>query len=157
MGGVKRPASERNPMKRTGFKQKLTKPLKRSKLRKKGKQKISVLKRKLWETFSKYIRERDKYTCFTCGRKGEGSGMHAGHFISKAIGGVELFFHEENVHAQCYNCNINLGGNQWIYGQRLGKETVDKLYEIKNKVISKWTEDDYINKQNYYGNLLLQK
>jgi hypothetical protein len=103
---------------------------------------ISLLKKKLWTVFSKFIRERDKYICFTCGRKGEGVGMHAGHFISKSIGGVALYFNEKNVNAQCYNCNINQSGNIWAYGQKLGKETVDELYGIKNQ-INKWTIQDY--------------
>jgi len=109
---------------------------------KKKKVSISKLKKKLWTVFSLYIRQRDNYICFTCGRKGEGSGMHAGHFIPKSVGGIGLYFHEENVHAQCYNCNINLGGNQWEYGQRLGVETVNKLMKIKGEY-HKWTENDY--------------
>jgi hypothetical protein len=128
--------------------------MKKTPLKKKSKAKISALKRKLWTVFSIYIRKRDKFICFTCGRHSEGSGMHAGHFISKAVGGIALYFHEENVHAQCYNCNINLGGNQWIYGQRLGKKTVDRLYEIKNKVSEKWTEEDYLYKIELYKKLV---
>lgn len=126
-----------------------TKQMKRGTLKKKSPKKISVLKRKLWVLFSKYIRERDKNICFTCGRKGEGSGSHAGHFISKAVGGNVLYFHEENVHCQCYNCNINLSGNQWEYGKRLGEETVNKLYALKGK-IEKWTVEDYENKIKQY-------
>ncbi len=130
------------------------KALKKTSLKKKSKTKISTLKRRLWDVFSKYIRKRDKNICFTCGRKGEGSGMHAGHFISKQIGGIALYFDERNVNAQCYNCNINLFGNQWIYGQRLGKELVDELYRIKNTRIEKWTEQDYLDKIDHYKSLL---
>ncbi len=108
--------------------------MKRSPIRKKSKARISVLKRKLWEVFSKYIRQRDNYICFTCGRKGEGSGIHAGHFIPKSVGGIALYFHEENVHAQCYNCNINLGGNQYVYGEKLGKKKVEELRRIQQQI-----------------------
>lgn len=108
-----------------------------------------MLKRKLWKEFSLYIRQRDKYTCFTCGRIGEGSGIHAGHFISKSIGGIELYFSEENVFAQCYNCNINLSGNQYIFGEKLGKEKVEKLRKIK-EIYSKWDEEKYNVKIEYY-------
>jgi len=128
--------------------------VKRTLIKKKSPQKISVLKRKLWEVFSKYIRQRDNYICFTCGRKGEGSGIHCGHFISKAIGGNALYFHEDNCHAQCYNCNINLGGNSYIYGQKLGKEMCDELYRIKNQVIEKWDEQTYLDKIEYYKSLI---
>lgn len=97
------------------------------------KKSISHLKKKLWIVFSKYIRTRDKNICFTCGRYGEGSGMHAGHFISKSVGGLALYFNETNVNAQCYHCNINLSGNIWEYGTRLGEEKVKELYKLKNE------------------------
>lgn len=118
----------------------------------KKKPSISSLKKKLWTEFSIYIRNRDKWTCFTCGRKAEGSGLHAGHFISKSVGGISLYFHEENVNAQCMRCNIHLGGNQWEYGQRLGQEKVDKLYKIKNET-AKWSISDYQEKILYYKGL----
>lgn len=110
---------------------------------------ISKLKKDLWTVFSKWIKERDNWTCFTCHRKGKGSGMHAGHFISKSIGGVALYFNEKNVHAQCFNCNINLGGNTYVFGQELGEETVKELYEIKKKIV-KWKPEDYLEKIKYY-------
>ncbi len=128
--------------------------LKRSPLKKKSSNTVSVLKRKLWEVFSKYIRERDNYTCFTCGRKGEGSGMHAGHFIAKSAGGLLLYFHEKNVNAQCYQCNINLGGNQYIYGKKLGK-TAEELYKLKGKVV-KWSTLDYEEKIALYKEKLIK-
>jgi len=124
--------------------------MKKTKLKKKSKSRISLLKRKLWEVFSKYIRKRDKNICFTCGRNGEGKGMHAGHFIPKSVGGITLYFNEENVNAQCYNCNINLGGNQYVYGKNLGKKA-EKLYKLKG-TIAKWTEEDYIKKTAFYTN-----
>lgn len=123
--------------------------MKKSSLNKKGKQKISVLKRKLWVLFSKYIRERDKGICFTCDRKCEGSGYHAGHFISKSVGGIELYFDEDNVHGQCYNCNINLGGNQYEYAKRLGF-TKAEILNAKKRRISKWSEEDYLKKIEHY-------
>lgn len=129
--------------------------MKKTKLRKVSKNNISKLKKKLWTVFSTYIRQRDKYICFTCGRKGEGSGMHAGHFISKAIGGVDLYFDEENVHAQCYNCNINLSGNQYEYSLRLGKDLSEKLYKKKG-VFNKWTEKDYLAKIAHYTSLVVK-
>lgn len=125
------------------------KTLKRTKLSKTSKTSISKLKKKLWTIFSLYIRQRDNYTCFTCGRKGEGSGMHAGHFISKAIGGIDLYFDEDNVHAQCYNCNINLGGCQYEYSLRLG-DKAKELYQKKG-VFNKWTDKDYLDKIKYYS------
>lgn len=92
------------------------------------------LKKKLWKVFSEYIRKRDGGNCFTCGRVAEGSGYHAGHFVPKSVGGITLYFHEENVHGQCYNCNINLGGNQYMYGRKLGAKA-DELYKLKQKIV----------------------
>lgn len=113
------------------------------------KQSISLLKKKLWKEFSIYIRTRDNFVCFTCGRKTEGSGSHAGHFIPKSVGGLALYFHEDNVHCQCYNCNINLGGNQYEYGMRLGKHKVDELFKLK-QLTTKWSIQDYLDKIDYY-------
>lgn len=123
--------------------------MKRTKLKKQSTQKVSVLKRKLWKVFSAYVRKRDGGICFTCGRKCEGSGYHAGHFIAKSVGGITLYFHLENVHGQCYNCNINLGGNQYEYGKRLGKKIVDKLYALKQQT-AKWSVEDYLKEIEYY-------
>lgn len=126
--------------------------MKRSCLKKKSKQKVSVLKRKLWEQFAKWIKNRDQNICFTCGKKGEGSGIHCGHFIPKSVGGIALYFHEDNCHAQCYNCNINLGGNQYLYGEKLGKEKVSELYLIKQQT-NKWSLEDYRLKIEFYTKL----
>lgn len=114
------------------------------KLKKAKKKSNAKLKKELWKVFSTYIRTRDKFSCFTCGRKGEGSGIHAGHFISKSVGGIALYFHEENVHAQCYNCNINLGGNQYIYGTKLGEKKVKELYQIKNQITKDYPFEEKI-------------
>lgn len=111
------------------------------------KQTISKLKDNLWKAFSLYIRQRDNYTCFTCGRTGTGSAIHAGHFIPSSTCGLFLRYHEKNVHAQCYNCNINLGGNGAEYYRRMvaryGQKEVDQLFKDKER-ITKWTPDDYI-------------
>lgn len=140
-------------MKRSGFKRKPTKSLKKTPLKKESKTKVSTLKRKLWTVFSKYIRLRDKGICFTCNRKCEGFGYHAGHFISKAVGGIELYFDEDNVNGQCYNCNINLGGNQYEYAKRLGFTKAEMLSAKKRRIV-KWTVQNYEEKIEYYTNKL---
>lgn len=98
------------------------------------KQSNATLKKKLWKVFAVYIKIRDRQTCFTCGRQVEGANCHAGHFIPKGAGGIALYFNEDNVHVQCAGCNLFLAGNQYVYGQKLGKKKVSKLYEIKQKV-----------------------
>lgn len=109
------------------------------------------LKKELWKWFSLYIRQRDKGICFTCGRKAEGSGYHASHFIPKSVGGLALYFHEDNVKGCCYNCNINLGGNQWEFGQRLGKKKVNELMKLKQKIIKDFP---YQARIDYYKSLV---
>lgn len=122
--------------------------LKRSRVRKTAKKgSIGWFKKKLWTIFSKYIRQRDGYTCITCNKKGKGSQIHAGHFIPRASGGLSLYFHEDNVHAQCYRCNINLGGNGGVYYQKLlerkGQEVIDNLFFLKDNGYLKLSIEDY--------------
>jgi len=106
------------------------------------------LKKKFWVVFSKYIRTRDNYTCVCCGRKGEGSGMHAGHYIPRSIGGLSLYFHEQNVHAQCYSCNIHKSGNWPAYRKfilnKYGEEVEKQLMELKDKGYRQITSEEYI-------------
>ena len=108
---------------------------------------VSWWKKELWKSFSLYIRNRDNYTCVTCGRVGEGSGMHAGHYIPKSVGGLSLYFHEKNVHAQCYHCNINLGGNGRMYERfmlrKYGQATVDELEKLQHSGVRKIDEAEY--------------
>jgi hypothetical protein len=144
------------PLKRTAFsrKPKVIKEKKESKLPKLKKQKsISKLKKELWTVFSKWIRQRDRYTCVTCGKKGEGSGIHAGHYITKAVGGLILYFDERNVHAQCYRCNIHLSGNWTAYRefmiQTYGETIENELMNLRGVVV-KWTEYDYLQKIDFY-------
>lgn len=96
-------------------------------IRQKSKTSISTLKRKLWKVFSLFIRQRDNYRCFTCGRHATGSGMHAGHYIPKSAGGIILYFNEKNVHAQCLTRESNIKMQNGIY-KAIGKiKTGDNL------------------------------
>ncbi len=126
----------------------------KSKAKKAKKVSISSLKKKLWTVFSEYIRTRDKNICFICGKYATGSAYHAGHFIPKSVGGIALYFNEDNVHGCCYHCNINLGGNLYEYGMKLGKEKCDELYEIK-KQTNKWSVEEYESKIQLYKSKLI--
>jgi len=154
-------------MKRSGFKKKTldeviaqqakkkrtTSRIKRSRGISKPKTKpvktISKLKKELWKLFSLYIRTRDNFTCVTCGKKGEGGAIHAGHFITGATCGTELYFDEDNVHAQCYHCNINLSGN-WVKYEEFMVNTIGygkvetlkrrRTLEMGRKITSEWYE-----------------
>ena len=129
--------------------------LKANEKRKKQK-KLSWYKKRLWEVFAAWIKKRDGGNCFTCPATGcEGKNYHCGHFVKKSICGIELYFDERNNHGQCYNCNINLDGNQYIHGIRIGAETVSELEEIRRNTKGRvWTRADYEKKIEYYANLL---
>lgn len=119
--------------------------------RRKKKHDIAWHKKKLWGIFTKYIKLRENYQCFTCGKFATGQGMGGGHFISKAACPPTLYFHEDNVHAQCTECNLHLEGNHYIYGVRLGKRRVNALYSLKNKLVGEvWSIEDYKKKIEEY-------
>lgn len=77
--------------------------------------------------------------CVSCHKPYPISGvgcMQAGHFITSKK--MSIRYDEKNVHAQCYNCNINLKGN-WdayydsmitMYGQDSIEELKQKRFEI---------------------------
>lgn len=92
---------------------------------------LSKWKKKVWIVFSKFIRNRDNWTCFTCGKREESGQMHAGHFIPRTHSNT--LFDEMNVHAQCSQCNMFNQGQPHIYAQKLiakyGLDEFQKLVE----------------------------
>lgn len=89
--------------------------------------------------------------------------MDAGHYIPKGTGakGKALEFCEENVHAQCPQCNRNKGYNvatvemiKVRYSnfmiQHYGKNIFDRLFSLQ-KIIKK---PDYLEIYNTYKNKL---
>ena len=72
------------------------------------------LKKKAWEVFGKFIRERDP-NCFTCGDPTK----HAGHWRhGKTKAG---YYDERNVNGQCIKCNLYLSGNEAVYSLRMAE------------------------------------
>lgn len=117
----------------------------RTRLRKNRKSALAAGKRKLWEMFSAFVKERDGNACFSCGSSGlEGANWHAGHMFP-AGGSSILRWHPLNVHSQCYRCNINLGGNGAEYASRFievyGIDQLMYLNEIKRQQMQ-WREPD---------------
>ena len=84
---------------------------------------ITQLKKTLWPIFSKWIRQRDNYTCYTCGKNmlDNPSSCHAGHYVPQSKGN-RLRFDERNVHAQCVTCNSFRSGNLAEYALQLENE-----------------------------------
>lgn len=80
-------------------------------------QNVSSLKMKAWLIFALYIKNRDNWTCFTCGKTERGPSMHAGHFVSRSHNST--LFDEMNVNAQCAWCNMFRNGQPHVYAEKL--------------------------------------
>lgn len=93
--------------------------------------------------FSLYIRTRDNFTCFTCGRKGDRNNIDNGHYIPRGACRLALYFHEDNCHAQCTYCNHTLEGNRHVYREKLGEDKHNELYMLNRTSSLKYTKHDY--------------
>jgi len=78
---------------------------------------LKQLKAILWRLFSKFIRKRDGYICYTCGR----AGNDAGHYVPRGKS-IALMFDERNVHCQCNTCNRWKRGNLSVYALNLERD-----------------------------------
>ena len=127
----------------------------------KSKPVYKTVKRRLWTLVSKYIRL--KYSdhagycsCVTCGTTKPYKEMQAGHFVPKKKGNA-VYFVEENIHPQCYQCNINLGGYGAMYNKFMletyGQEKINELLELAQTKI-KFTVDDLLEMEKEYKSLL---
>lgn len=122
------------------------------------KKSVKQLKVKLWTLCKLLIRRRHGNTCYTCGAANlSGSNWHTGHFIPSSAGGVLLRYNLENLRPQCYNCNINLGGNGAEYYRRMvaekGETFVDNLFTLKHSLIKAdwvWFEEQIANYKQLY-------
>jgi hypothetical protein len=123
---------------------------------------LSNLKKKVWGIFSIFIRTRDclKTTgctswglCFTCGKRYHFKLLQAGHFIPGRHNAN--LFSEKGVHAQCYNCNVNLRGNPLEYRRQIilmYGENADLTLEIEAQQIKKFTAQELQELYEYYKN-----
>jgi len=119
-----------------------------------------IEKAKAWKVFSRYIRERDKWTCYTCGKSGEhdedrASHFDAGHLISRYW--AATLFDEDNVHCQCKGCNILHEQDSEIYKRKwiseYGADAFEQLY-AKSKTSARLRASDYIAiRKNYESKL----
>lgn len=101
-------------------------------------EKITKLKKKLWELCKQITRETYGNTCYTCGATGlAGSNWHTGHFLTKSLCSTELAYDLKNLRPQCYRCNIHLSGNWPAFELHLvldhGQSYVDELKERNRK------------------------
>ena len=102
---------------------------------------LSKVKKKVWTTFSKYIRtkySKDGYCeCFTCGRSKPIKEAQAGHGIGGRTNAI--LFLEEIVRPQCYGCNIGKGGHYEIFVLKLidlyGRDGYEEFIRLKNTTV----------------------
>lgn len=113
---------------------------------------ISKLKKKLDQQFSYYIRLKDAddngYNyCYTCNKFDFWKNLQCGHFISRKH--LATRFDENNCKPQCPACNVFRYGEQYKFGQKLGKELAESL-QIKSKGILKISKVEYTELISYY-------
>ncbi len=100
-------------------------------------------KKRLWDIVSRYIRlkysdDNGYCSCVTCGATKHYKQMQAGHFVPKKKGNA-IYFIEENIHPQCYQCNINLGGYGAMYNKFMldtyGQDKIDELLNLAGTTV----------------------
>ncbi len=111
---------------------------------------VSVLKNKLWTIVSLYIRLRDSdddnyCICCTCWqRRHYKDSMQAWHYIPSGSSSFHRY-NEQNIHPQCYGCNVGKWGNLIEYRpfmiQKYWLEYTDWLYETRNEIIPLWATE----------------
>lgn len=147
-------------MKRSQIKRKPPSEKGKAVFRKQRLESISHFKKLAWTEFSKYIRARDKYTCYTCLKDYSGNitrSLHAGHFISRRMNST--LFDEMNVHAQCMFCNMYNYGSTGAYAERLikdyGMEEFQKLLK-RGRESKQFTREELKEIANTYKQKLLE-
>lgn len=131
--------------------------MKKTPLRRKGKEPISRIQRKLWNLCKLITRKRYGATCYTCGRTGlTGSNWHTGHLWAKASLGAYLKYDLRVLRPQCYNCNINWGGQGAIFYKKMlaeiGPEKMAQLERDRQKTVKAY--DFYVKLLIEYQNIL---
>ena len=116
------------------------------------KKSISKLKKKLDAIFSKYIRLKNADSngynyCFTCNKFDHYKNLQNGHFISRKY--LSTRFDEQNCAPQCPKCNIFCFGEQYLFGQKLGKDLAESLQE-KSRFTVKIFPHEYEEQITYY-------
>lgn len=114
------------------------------------------LKKLLWKHFTKFVKQRDKFKCCTCGRLTEGRNSQGGHYIAAGACGLEYYFNEKNVHCQCSDCNLRHEGNRPAYRsfllQTYGQDVLDDLERNYHRPFSGDSYAWLLEKIEYYKN-----
>lgn len=115
--------------------------LRKTPLRKRGKSTRSKLIADLDTAFSQYIRLRDAdndgyCTCCTCGARLPWKEIQAGHYVSRRQ--MATKYDPQNVHAQCFVCNVRKRGNMAKYARFMkatyGQDIIDAIVIASEQV-----------------------
>jgi len=144
-------------MKRSGFRHKIGKPMKRTKLKKVSKMPISKLQREIWQLCREIANIIYPSDCFTCPQKGlVGSNRQLGHMWAKASLGAFLKYDLRILRWQCFSCNIHKGGMGADFYKRLldeqGGEFMELLEKDRNKIVNAY--DYYLELRDRYKKYL---
>jgi hypothetical protein len=97
--------------------------MKKTRLKKKSKQSISLIQRKIWEHVKRIVRKNHTNTCYTCHSSGlTGANFQTGHMWAKASVGAFLKYDLRILRPQCFKCNIHHGGSGALFYARMLKE-----------------------------------
>ena len=127
---------------------------------KRNKSSIKVLDELLWNLVSEYIRRRDAdehgmCRCITCNVRKHWKKMQAGHWQSRAKKPTK--FLEQNIHAQCVQCNFYRSGMQDQHGLRInekyGPGTAERIRQLSDTMVQ-FTVADYHTMIRDYKNKL---
>ena len=106
---------------------------------------LAAMKKKAWDVFSKFIRQRDKGICISCGKPDDWKNTDAGHYIPKTAG-LSIYFDERNVNCQCTGCNRFRHGNLSAYAialrKKYGPDILEEL-DAKRRTIVRYSTLDY--------------
>lgn len=115
-----------------------------------------ILKKRLWQVFSLFIRTRDQGICISCGKQGEIKEMHCGHYIPKTAG-LSIYFDEKNNNCQCPYCNVWMHGNLSAYAvamrKKYGPDILEELDALKRQT-RKISQMEYMELIEKYKGLL---
>ena len=131
--------------------------MKRSKLKRESKQKISVIQRKLWELCKNIVRKKYGNTCYTCGRSAlSGSNWQTGHMWAKASVGAYLKYDLRLLRPQCAVCNLWQGGRGADFYSRMLQEIGQSAMDVlqKDRQVSVKAYDHYVKLMSDYQIIL---
>ena len=99
------------------------------------------------KVFSEYIRKRDNYKCFTCGKVGSPADgvMQCGHLFSRV--NFSTRWDEDNAFCQCRGCNMRHEYDFEVfraaYVAARGQEAYDALHR-KHREVKKFSDADLL-------------